>query len=83
MVVTYFCGLQNEAWKPIAEIVSEANEKDKTLKTGPTIQRLIGLVADRQNPDSYFTQDIYCPKCRSKVFAINSDKKQGLRITKL
>ncbi|MDO6808737.1 hypothetical protein Q4603_08950 [Zobellia galactanivorans] len=78
MEIKYFCGLKSEAWKLIGEIISEADEKDKTLKIGPTIQRLIGLVADRKNPDSYFTQDIYCPKCRSKVFTIDSDKKTGI-----
>ncbi len=73
----YYCGLNCEVWKFIDRIVSESIEESNSGRIGAIIQNTIGLVADRQNSNIYFTQSIYCPKCHSKISAINSNKKTG------
>jgi hypothetical protein len=37
------------------------------------------LLADRDDKDIYYTKDIYCPKCKSKIKSINSNYRVGLK----
>lgn len=75
----YYNSLDCETWNFIDKTVSEYLGKKNREEIGTIIQKIIGLVADRQNPDIYFTQDIHCPKCHSKVESVNDNNKTGLK----
>lgn len=77
--IRYYCGLNCETWTFIDHTVSRYLDNKDRGEIGRIIQKTIGLVADRQNPGIPFTQDIYCPKCHSKVNAINFDHKTGAK----
>lgn len=76
--IRYYCGLGCETWNFIDHLLSKYFDKKKREDIGLMIQKMIGFVADRQNPDVYFTQDIYCPQCQSKVHSIDDNNKTGL-----
>ncbi len=77
--IRYYSGLGCETWDLIDRLVSVRLNNKNREKIGSVIQKIVGLVADRQNPDVYFTQDIYCPKCQSKRTSIDENDKMGLQ----
>ena len=77
--IKYYYGLDCEVWQFIDEILIEPFGKDHDGEIGTLIQKIIGLVADKQNQDAYFTQAIYCPKCHSKVELIDINNKTGFQ----
>lgn len=77
--VRYFCGLENETWNCVSKLVSKLIKKKDLPKIGHHIQKIIGYVADRNNPNSYFTQNIYCPKRKSSYVNVNTNKRIGIR----
>ncbi len=76
--IRYYCSLNCKVWSFIDKVVSEKFSNIKRLEIGVIIQSIIGFVADRQEPEIYFTQSIYCPKCHSKVKSIDVNNKTGL-----
>ncbi len=75
--VRYYCSLDCEIWDFIDQTVSRYFGKKNREEIGVMIQKTVGFVADRQNTEIYFTQDIYCPQCCSKVRSIDTDDKTG------
>jgi lysyl-tRNA synthetase class I len=75
--IRYYCGFGCETWKFIDTIVAGYFEKKNREEMGAVIQRIIGLVADRQNSEAYYTQAIYCPKCHLKVDSIDDNDRTG------
>jgi hypothetical protein len=77
-LIRYYCGLDCETWSFIDKVVSEKFSEKNRLEIGAIIQKIIGFVADRQETKIYFTQDIYCPNCQTKVKSIDVNNKTGL-----
>ena len=78
-LIKYYCGLDCKTWKFVDTIISEIYKDKNRTEQGTIIQKIIGLIADRDNKDIYYTQDIYCPKCQYKIKSINSNIKTGLQ----
>ena len=77
-LIKYYCGLDCPIWKFVDTVISETYKDKKGTEIGAAIQTIIGLIADRDETEIFFTQDIYCPKCKSKIKSINSNIKTGL-----
>ena len=78
-LIKYYCGLDCKTWEFVDTFISEIYKDINRTEQGAVIQKNIGLIADRDDMDMYYTQDIYCPKCKSKIKSINSNIKTGLQ----
>jgi hypothetical protein len=77
--IKYYCGLDCKTWKFVDAVISEISKDEKPTEQGVVIQKIIGCIADRDDKDIYFTQDIYCPECQTKIKATNADVQTGVR----
>ncbi len=77
--IRYYLTLDCNTWDYIAEKVSDYFDKKNRKEIGPIIQKIIGFVADRQNPDNFFTLYAYCPICHSKAKTIDFENRTGTK----
>jgi len=63
----------------VDEIIGYFIKDRDRKKQGAIIQKIIGLIADRDDQDLFFTPDIYCPSCHSILKSINPDQRTGLQ----
>lgn len=77
-LIRHYSSFDCEVWSFIDKMVSERFSTKSRLKAGVIIQKIIGFVSDRQDPAIPFTQDIYCPQCRSKVTSIDDNNRTGV-----
>ena len=78
-LIKYYCGLGCKTWEFVDTVVSEICKDKNRREQGAVIQKIIGLIADRDDEDMYFTRNIYCPKCHTQIKSINFDMKTGLQ----
>ncbi|HNW51076.1 MAG TPA: hypothetical protein PKH79_08345 [Prolixibacteraceae bacterium] len=77
--IRYYNALDCPTWKFVDEMIGELFNDHKRKRQGVTIQKIIGLIADREDPDVFYTPDIYCPVCHSKIQAIDLNQRTGLQ----
>jgi hypothetical protein len=77
--VRYYGALECPNWKFVDEIMDGRYNYQDRKRQGTTIQKIIWLIADRDNPDVFYTPDIYCPVCRSKIQSIDPNQRTGFQ----
>lgn len=69
----YYCGLNNSIWNFVSNIVDKSVRKHNPKK-GVIIQEIIGRIAQKTVPGKGYTQNLICPKCKSRAKWINRDE---------
>ncbi|HTJ51408.1 MAG TPA: hypothetical protein VL443_18235 [Cyclobacteriaceae bacterium] len=77
--IKYYCALDCKTWKVVDIIIGEIYSANSSSNRGTVIQKIIGLIADRDDRNIYYTQDIYCPQCQSKIKSIDSNNRTGFQ----
>ena len=73
---TYFNGINNNAWDFVQETISFNGKRIKDY--GKTIQKIIGLIADKKEPTETFQNErIICPVCGRNAWHVYRDNVVG------
>jgi hypothetical protein len=79
----YYIGLDDPNCKLIEEIL-ENEFKLSDAGLGDRIREIIGLICDKEPSIKFYTDQIICPKCQSKLLNLNRNERIGwIRIDKL
>lgn len=73
----YLNSMDHQVWDQVATTVSSIFSTKDQVKIGGTIQKIIGLIADRKAPDTYYSLLERCPKCQSTDLFIDENNKTG------